>query len=774
VQRLLDPAGRPAGSPSIAGAARRLLFDRSGALWLATTHGVVRADIGDPSGPPAAPRPDPETFSSAEGLSGTDVFDLFLDRESNIWAATSGGLDLFRETALVAAPFPPRMHAIRLAPGRDGAVWAGSRNHPLLQLSNGVVTATNVPPPVTAVYSDRTGTVWAWGAGQLWRSAGGRFNPLAPPPAGVTGDAVSLSGDHLGRVWVSFLNGPLYIYGPDGWSTPWVRGLPMMTARVRVTLAEAGGRVWLGYDDSRVVAILGDRVDTFSPERGLRVGAVSAIAGSSERLWVGGTLGTAVIENGRVHMVTGLDQAAIGTVKGLVESADGSLWLNAARGIVLVPAAEIRQTLRDRSHPPQFRVFDYLDGVIGGAAPIPPQAAISGSDGRVWFVGFDNVVSLAPGGITSNPVPPPVHIQSLRAGSTEYEAGAPVRLPVGTSQVELTYTALSLAIPSRVRFRVRLDGLDRSWQDAGRRREAFYTNLGPGSYTFRVMAANNDGIWNEAGARLVFVIPPAFHQTAAFRGGALLAGVGLVWGWYRWRLRQVTAQVRANLAERLGERERIARELHDTLLQGLQGLILKFQSVAARLPPGDRAAVMMEQTLEQADRVLVESRDRVRDLRASVSPGLSLSRALEQAGTDLITAAVPVFQVVVHGDERPLDPIVCDEAYWIGREALLNAAQHAQPTHIEVEVRYDPSELRVRCRDNGNGFEPARLETIDDAGRWGVRGMKERARQMGAELEIWTRPGLGTIVDLRVPAGTAYRPAARSWLGWMRRGAAAR
>jgi signal transduction histidine kinase len=327
---------------------------------------------------------------------------------------------------------------------------------------------------------------------------------------------------------------------------------------------------------------------------------------------------------------------------------------------------------------------------------------------------------------------------------------------VYTNSLQIEYSAGSLTIPERVRFRHKLDGLDSDWQDAGTRREALYTNLGPGRYTFRVAAANNDGVWNEAGASIAFTIPPAFYQTRWFYALCALGCLGLLAALYRARVRQIASQVRGRLEERLAERERIARELHDTLLQGMQGLIWRFQAAADRIPSGEPARQLLEQSLDRADKLLGESRDKVKDLRPAAGDAAELADALAAEGEQFAQLHPAEFRVSAHGTRRSLHPIVREEGFLIGREALGNAFAHARAARIEAEVTYDDTALHIRVRDNGQGIDTAVLNAGGRAGHFGLIGMRERAKKLGAQLEVWSKPGNGTEVDLRVPAKVAY------------------
>ena len=290
----------------------------------------------------------------------------------------------------------------------------------------------------------------------------------------------------------------------------------------------------------------------------------------------------------------------------------------------------------------------------------PFPKAIRGTDGRIWFAATRGVAWVDPKNIPRNALPPPVSITSVSADGSRYPRLADLRLPAHTANVQIDYSALSLSVPERVRFRYKLDGIDKGWQDVDTRRQAYYSNLGPGSYRFQVIACNNDGVWNQAGATLTFAIAPAFDQTAWFKAFCILAAAGAVWALYWLRLRQATMRMQQRLGVQMEERERIAHELHDTLLQTFQGLIFRFQAVNDLLPEG-KAKHQLEHALQRADEAMREGRSTVYDLRSSASTTNDLAQAVRALGAELATEDSATFDVMVEGSERDLQPIVRDE-----------------------------------------------------------------------------------------------------------------
>jgi signal transduction histidine kinase len=354
-----------------------------------------------------------------------------------------------------------------------------------------------------------------------------------------------------------------------------------------------------------------------------------------------------------------------------------------------------------------------------------------------------------------------VHIELIVADRKEHEPKGSLQLPPLIRDLRIDYTALSLVAPEKVRFRYKLEGKDIDWQDAGERRQAFYNDLPPRSYRFRVMACNNSGVWNEAGASFDFSIDPKFYQTDWFRASCVAAFLGMLWWSYRMRLRYIAAQFNMRLDERVNERTRIARDLHDTMLQSFQGVLLKFHAVTFALP--DRPAEAkknLEKAIEEARAAIAEGRDAVQGLRSSTVLTEDIALAITTLGEGLAAeqgaASAPRFCVYVEGTARTLTPILRDELYRVAAEALRNAFRHAGARRIEVSIQYDKRELRLRVRDDGKGIDPQVLAEGGRAGHHGLPGMQERAKLAGGKLAVWSQLDSGTEIELSVSGAIAY------------------
>jgi ligand-binding sensor domain-containing protein/signal transduction histidine kinase len=458
--------------------------------------------------------------------------------------------------------------------------------------------------------------------------------------------------------------------------------------------------------------------------------------------------------------VYGEQQGMSGNVVSCVlEDGKGSLWMSTNKGI---------SNFDPRTA--SFKNYTVADGLPGDDLT-GWGACFKSSTGEMFFGGFSGATAFFPDQMADDTSVPPIVLTDFRLFGNSVLLGknSPLARSIGhTHEVTLSHTqnvfaiefsALSYLNAETNRYRYKLEGLDAKWNEVdSNQRVAAYTTLPYGTYTFCVEAATSHGHWNEPGATLRIQILPAWWQTLWFRLLSLSGAFAILLLLYLLRLNQVAASIRGRMQERLGERERIARELHDTLLQGIQGLILRFQAAAVRIPNSEPARQLMDSALDRADEVMAEGRDRVRHLRVSVGPTKDLAEAFTEAGQELSRGTNVEFAVVVEGDVRPLHPLVLDEAYWIGHEALVNAFQHAEGTRIEVEIAYDQNQWRIRVRDNGRGIDPQVLESGGKPDHWGMSGMRERATKIGGQMQIWSRPEAGTEVELSVPASKAYRP----------------
>jgi signal transduction histidine kinase len=400
----------------------------------------------------------------------------------------------------------------------------------------------------------------------------------------------------------------------------------------------------------------------------------------------------------------------------------------------------------------------------------PLSTAIEGTDGRLWFTLRNGVVWLDPAAYSERrAVPPPITIQSVSADDKSYAPASRLSLPAHTSSVQVSYSAVSLSDPEAIRFRYKLRETDDEWHEVAASSPVTYRNLSPGSYHFNVAASDTNQVWSDKIATAEFTILPAFYQTLWFRSLCVILILATLAGLSQLRLRQIGRVFNVRLEERVAERTRIARDLHDTLLQSFQGLLLRFQTAYALfdLRPAD-AKEVLGSSIDQTAQAITEGREAVQGLRASTVESNDLARTIttlgEQLAAEASSATSPGLHVEVEGTPRNLHPIVRDEIYRIAGEALRNAFRHAEAQKIEVEFRYDERELRLRVRDDGKGIDTTFLAAEGRTGHFGLDGMRERAKLMGGKLTVWTAAESGAEIELIIPAARAYAASPRrSW-----------
>lgn len=772
--------------------AKWLLRDGDGGMWIGTNdRGLLHVYQGRA-----------DAFASADGLTGENVYALFEDREGNIWVATTNGLDRFRDFTVATfgeSQGLPGSNVKSVLAAGDGSVWfstAGGLNRwhdgrvtsyreRAESTTGGVseVVGSGIPDKgVESLFQDSRGRIWVATRSGFGYMENDRFISVSVLPGGNT---LSIAEDNAGNLWAANDQFGLINLRGEGESprqTPWA-ALGHKDHASTLAADPSRGGLWLGFHLGGVAYFTDGQVRaSYAAAEGLGAGRVNQLRFDRDgTLWAATEGGLSRLKNGRFATLTGKNGLPCDTVHWAADDDARSFWLHTTCGLVRIARPELDAWTaavdagKDAPQAIHATVFDISDGVrlLPYGSYYNPQVTKS-ADGRLWFASADGAGVVDPGRLRVNKIPPPVHVEQITADRKTYDATSAadgrLHLPPLIRDLQIDYTALSLAAPEKILFRYKLEGYDRDWQDVGGRRQAFYNDLPPGDYRFRVMACNNSGVWNETGTFLDFQIAPVYYQTTWFRvscGAAFLLLLGVV---YQVRLRQVARQVRRRMEERLEERERIARDLHDTLLQSVQGLILKIHAVANQLPRNDPAHDALEKTLDRADQVLAEGRDRVRNLRTTAASLDDLPAAFKRIAEETPSGGEATFTTVVEGGVRELHPVVLEESFSIGREALINALTHSGGRHVEVEITYDARQYRLRVRDDGRGIDSKILEEGGRPDHWGMRGMRERAQKIGAQLKIWSRPETGTEVELVVPGGSAYRVAQDKSKGsWLRR-----
>lgn len=775
--RLLS-AGSTPQRQSTASKLSRLLFDREGTLWIIDEKGHQLRKIRYPDRIKAGGM---DHFAEESDRSsgetrfeiGSNPHGVLEDQEGNLWLLDDTKLHRFSErnvfeflpTPVRDTPDQPWPETAPVA-SEEGSIWLVSVLPSRSLLHAGKVTEEYPKlAGISAGFRSENGTVWLGGSEAIWKSTGDSFERIELPSGTENFAVQAIAEDSNGSLWISVVRKGVFKRVSGVW-LPY-GGLDQLPKLTAISLAtDRLGRVWFGYTEGRLAMVDGEHVTTFSGPRSSAIGNVKAISGRGDDIWAGGEFGVALLIGDRFQLMNPDGEGRFSNITGIIQTSNGDLWLNSQPGIVHVTTNEIKRAKTQMTSRLASEVFDSTDGVHGGSERLRPiPTAVQGTDDRLWFVRDTGLYTISPNRIVQNKAPPHLIIQALSSGEVTYLPQDVLQLPPKTTSIRIDYVGLNLTSPEKVRYRYRLEGVDQGWQDGQDRRQAFYTSVSPGKHHFEVIASNGDGLWS-APVSLSFVVPPTFMQSRWFVALWVLAAGAMAWMLIRLRVRQISLRMRV----RLNERERIARELHDTLLQSTQALILAVQAAADRVRRGQTAPAyaMLDEALTRADDLMAAGRDRIQDLRLPVGSEEDLEKAFVELGRELSSLYGMSFDVSADGPSRTLAPLIREEIYGIGREAMVNGCRHSRGNKIEVRIIYATDEFCLKVLDNGTGLNPTSAKTGVFPGHWGLTGMRERASQIGAQFSILSRVPSGTEIELRVPARVAYPRKLIIWK-WFRR-----
>jgi signal transduction histidine kinase/ligand-binding sensor domain-containing protein len=753
------PEAVPIGGVDRSFDAARLLFDRQRALWVGTSaRGLVHVREGRA-----------DLFTRSEGLSGDAIRALYEDREGNVWVATTEGLDRFREfavTTVSARQGLPNDSPFAVLSARDGSAWIATSDG-LAREQGGRTTTYRTRDGLP---DDHIGTLFEDSAGRILVATlhgiaafdRGRFVPLRSAATRVVyGIAEVGQGDY----WIDDQErGLIHLLGDDVvQQIPWSalgrddHGTALVVDRTRA-------RLGIGFYKGGVAFLKDGAIRaSYGVADGLGAGRVSQLQFDQDgSLWAAtqGGLSRIDVEGGRIATLTSGNGLPCDTVHWMIADAENSLWVATACGLILISAAEITSWITDPAHVVKSMVFNSSDGVtippiaIGVNPPVARRA-----DGRLWFATVGGLGVVDPHHLAVNTVRAPVHIEQIVADRRTYREASDtspvVDLPPLIHDLQIDYAALTLVAPEKVRFRYKLEGADRDWQDAGNRRQAFYTDLGPGRYRFRVAAANNSGVWNEAGAAIDLAIAPAYYQTNWFRALSVSIVLVLVWSAHRVRLRIVEThgrEIRA-LNERLmnaqeQERIRIAGELHDGVMQQMLAVTMMLGTAKRRVAGNSEVQATLDKIQEKLIEAGTDIRQLSHDLHPPVLQEAGLPNAVEAYCEQFSgTCGIPI---VCDADEdvSDLSPGAALALFRILQEALGNAAKYAHARRIAVRLTRSGGAVSLIVSDEGAGFDPTRLAT---SGGLGLVMMRERASQLNGTFDFESRPGGGTTIRVVIP-----------------------
>jgi signal transduction histidine kinase/ligand-binding sensor domain-containing protein len=775
----------------------QLYEDRQGRLWFGTARPGELVVLKDGA---------QQVYTAKDGLPPAQVVSFCEDRIGNVWFGTrGGGLVQFKDgrfTTFTTSHGLSSNFISAIFEDREGLLWLGTPDAGLRRVTRQVITSYSEPDGLVGkafypILEDRAGSIWIANQG-VNRLKDGKFTyyPLAPRDQQSYTSIYSLYEDRAGRLLLGSAAG-LIIFQNGTFSLE-----PPVTQQQQAPLAilqDRQGARWFGFKDALLRQKAGVK-QWFGAADGLRGFIQPLLEDRQGRLWIGSYGGLAEYVDGRLRVYTERDGLSSNRVRALYEDADGVLWIGTydgglnrfkdgrftryttregmfsnnvfsiledRRGNFWMGSNQgihrvSRQQLNELAEGKRARLdavsYGKADGMLsaecnGGRHP----AAFKARDGRLWFPTLNGVAVVDPEAVQFNAVPPPVVLESVTLDRAALDLRRPIELSPPQAQLEIAYAGLSFIKPEHVRFKYRLEGLDREWNEVGNRRVAYYTHLSPGQYLFHVAAANSDGVWNEAGAAIAVIVHPPFWQTPWF--GTLVVSLGLTLAGllYRARIRQLKraqaaqeAFARQLIASQEGERKRIAAELHDGLGQNL--LVIKNWAALARraLDPDSRAHAPLNEVTAAAARSIEEVREIAHNLRPYHLDEIGLAGAVA-AMIERVAEATGL-HFIVELDE--LKGLAAPEAeiglYRILQECLNNIVKHAQATVVELTVRRSAQTLTVVVKDNGRGFDPAAVARRPDRG-FGLAGLAERVRLLGGTETIQSQPGQGTTITVTLP-----------------------
>ena len=769
---------RPLSSMPFDSGVRAMTFSADGTLWIGTTEGLVGykggrdrllttengladnyvlslfdgADnslwVGTRAGFSRLRNNELISFRPEEGLSQSNVYSIFEDREGSLWVGTKHGLNQFLDGRAVPYTVNEGLPSNDTSPvleDRGSNIWVGTLGAGLSRFDGRKFTVIAKKDGLASNYiyalaEDSANGLWVGTDHGLSRLVKGRVVRTYTRADGLPSDDIrALMRDHTGAIWVGTAAG-IVEFRDNQFIRP--KGLNS-TSTVFALGEDAAGRIYLATLNSVIAYLNGTSEEILQNGLSLR-GADAFFRDRTGALWIGLTGGgLRLIENGKIYSFLMRDGLFDNEIYGLAADEQDRLWMACSKGIFWVTEADLRRFaaggLKKITNTP-YSPTDALR-VIECKAGVQPPVTVT-HDGRVWFSTIRGLNVLDPRHLTRQAPPPPIVIDDITVNG-EREAPSEIgKLAPGRKNLEVTYTGLSYLAPTRLTFRYILEGYDRDWVNAGTRREAYYTNLPPGKFRFRVSVCSLDGACNEDGAQMSFVIASHYYQRIWFWPLIACLIALAIWAAYQFRIRTLREQF--NLI--LTERNRIARELHDTLIQGLSGITMEMQALAGRMKSTEERS-MLEDIIGDAGTCLRETRRSVAGLR---SGGSNLAAAIEQAARQITETKEVRLKLNLQNKPTGLAPDVEYNLVRIAQEAVTNSVKHSGARTVEVALDYTPKELHLSVRDDGSGF-PENGHSKN--GHYGLIGMKERASHIGAELRLATAPGRGTTVSVILPNG---------------------
>lgn len=760
--------------------------DGSGRLWIGTTRGLWVLKNGN--------------FAAAD-KPASPVLSIFQDRQSDLWVGTyDRGLERLADgewQSLTTADGLQSNSVTRVYEDREGNIWLGSLGGGLSRLQKTKFTAFTAREGLAGdnawtIFEDGRKNVWLGTSEGLTRLKDGEFTRFTAHDGLPSNFVKAICEDKQGDLWIGTTNGIGCYRAGEFVVDENVKNLTQDV--ITAIYADSVGRLWIGTNGNGLVLFEDNRCTGFTEKNGLFGSNIAAILEDCEgTLWIGTSSGITSFRNGVFARHQPRADFSNETIWAICEDADGSLWfgtqgggliryrrgefssvtmktglfndsiyqiladansnfwMSCNKGVFRVAQRELNDVADGKSLSVNCVSYDASDGMrsseCNGGSSHP--AGCKTGDGKLWFPTVKGVVCIDPANIPTNDLPPPVHIEELIADGQTVDLNSKIKLAAGTKRVEFHYTALSFTAPGKMLFRYKLEGYDRDWMNAETRRAAYYTNLPPGEYRFRVAACNNDGVWNETGATLAFALQPHFYQTKSFFAVCLLGAGAAARGLYRLRLRQVEARFNAVLEERA----RLAREMHDTVVQDVVGISTQLEAIAAlQQQAPEQAAAQFDEARRQARESVEEARRAVWNLRYRATKINDSVEILREVAEHLVAGTQVKLNFLATGEQRRLSEIVKDCLLRVEQETIVNALKHADARNLTIEVSFEAKFVRLRIADDGRGFA-ADQPDLTEKHHFGLTGMHERAANVGGHLVIRSAPGEGTETTLTIPIG---------------------
>lgn len=734
-----------------------MLADRANNIWLAHDFGGLTRISS-----PGTSAQKQEDYKAVNGLTDGQTRAVLQDKQGAIWVGTARGLDRFQQTPLIRFNAVHLDYFPALIADPNGGIWLNDMDKPLMHFQQGKIrTLDSVAHGSSSLFRDSGGGIWLLDpiSHNFFRYTDDGRPPLRLPAPPIAREVETwfIGEDPKNNLLASFEGHGLWRYSGT-WSQ--VQGPELPKEAPLSLLKRKDGAVWLGYPHNRVALLDADGIHVYGSREGLEVNTVLAFYELDGQTLVAGSDGLACFNGRNFHSLQLRTQNLLRGISGIVKDRENALWLNAASGILHISAADWRAASQDPHFAMDFQSLNEKDGLVGTPAQYKPTpSAVIDSDGVLWFATSGHLVSVHPEFVHWGEEGPNVQVQTVLVN------GSPRKLSENAAinedgrrlkSLEFDYIGIDLDAADRVTYQYMLVGQDREWQDAGTRGQAFYTNLAPREYHFRVRAANGTGKWSDLRLPLILIVEPAFYQTSWFACLCALAMACVLWILYRRRVSYLTTQMRQRVEARAHERLRIARDLHDTLLQGIQGLVLRFHYATEQIKNDDAAREMLQIALGRADQVINEGREKVRELRSLKSTARDLSEQLLELTEAVQPETDSRISLTRKGEVRRLQPLVHEEIFSIAREALSNAVRHASAAIITLELSFERKHMRIACIDDGLGLSPEVAAAAAKRGHYGIVGMRERADKLGCKLNVYSAPGAGTRVEISVPAKRAY------------------